>query len=250
MVFDDFTNGVASLDEIFEPVRDLSPDAAFRKYGQKIARQPTRFSGRTAMNADKKVDEPMPAPDPDSPLTYSMEGYHGIPPSPIIPYFWFPGWNSQQAINKFQIEVGGPLKGGDPGIRLIRPAMDSDINYYTAPDPNKVSGVQTSNREEGGRKLIAEPVYFIHGSEELSCSAEGLASLIPGPTLGFSPATASAYGLKEGDQAMIELDNLSLEAPVRVIEGMADHVVLIPVGLDNFPAFIENKSVVLKKRKI
>ena len=28
---------------------------------------------------------------------------------------WAPGWNSVQAITKFQEEIGGPLRGGDPG---------------------------------------------------------------------------------------------------------------------------------------
>jgi NADH-quinone oxidoreductase subunit G len=247
--FDDFAQGVAALNEIFKPIGDLAPNAGYRKNDQKIARQPIRFSGRTAMNADKNVNEPMPPPDPDSPLAYSMEGYPGMPPSPVIPYYWSPGWNSQQAINKFQIEVGGSLKGGDPGIRLILPAKNTGLNYFAAPDPERIGVQEPGNKEDGGENLTAEPVYFIFGSEELSRYAEGLAGLIPGPVLGISPATASGSGLKDGEQAVVELDNQMLEATVRVIEGMADEVLLIPVGLKGFPAFIENKSVVLKKSK-
>lgn len=247
--FDDLANGVASLKEIFKSIGDLSPDAGYRKNGQKIARQPSRFSGRTAMNADKDVNEPMPPPDPDSPLAYSMEGYHGLPPAPVIPYYWSPGWNSHQAINKFQIEVGGPLKEGDPGIRLIVPAKDTGTHYFTAADPGRTGEQKLGKKDDGGEKLTAEPIYFIFGSEELSRYAEGLAGLIPGPSLGISSATASGSGLKDGDRAVVELDNQILEAPVRVIEGMADEVLLIPVGLEGFPAFIEDKSVVLKKRK-
>jgi NADH-quinone oxidoreductase subunit G len=142
------------------------------------------------------------------------------------------------------------LKGGDPGIRLILPAEDADINYFNAPDPDRFGVQKSGNKKDGGEKLIAEPVYFIFGSDELSRHAEGLAGLIPGPALGISPATASGSGLKEGDRAMIELDNKTIEAPVRVIEGMADDVILIPMGLEGFPAFIEDKSVVLKKRKV
>jgi NADH-quinone oxidoreductase subunit G len=50
-----------------------------------------------------------------------MEGYQDEPPAPLIPRYWSPGWNSVQALNKFQQEVGGRLKGGDPGKRLIEP---------------------------------------------------------------------------------------------------------------------------------
>jgi NADH-quinone oxidoreductase subunit G len=45
------------------------------------------------------------------------------PPPALIPRYWSPGWNSVQAINKFQIEGGGPLHGGDPGRRLIEPTV-------------------------------------------------------------------------------------------------------------------------------
>ena len=89
--------------------------------GQKIPRQPHRYSGRTAMHADVDVHEPQPPDDPDSPLAFSMEGFDGQPPAALIPRFWAPGWNSVQAVNKFQDEVGGPLRGGDPGRRLIEP---------------------------------------------------------------------------------------------------------------------------------
>ena len=37
-----------------------------------------------------------------------MEGYEDQPPAPLISRYWSPGWNSVQALNKFQQEVGGP----------------------------------------------------------------------------------------------------------------------------------------------
>ncbi len=90
--------------------------------GQKIPREPHRYSGRTAMHANVSIHEPEQPHDPDTALAFSMEGYPGHPPPPLIPRFWAPGWNSIQALNKFQDEVGGPLSGGDPGERLIEPA--------------------------------------------------------------------------------------------------------------------------------
>ncbi len=106
----------------FADVPAIAPPADFRMVGQKIPRQPHRYSGRTAMTANVDVHEPQPPDDPDSPLAFSMEGYDGQPPPALLPAFWAPGWNSVQALNKFQIEVGGPLRGGDPGRRLIEPA--------------------------------------------------------------------------------------------------------------------------------
>jgi len=45
-----------------------------------------------------------------------MEGYPAQPPSSLTPFFWAPGWNSIQSVNKFQSEINGPLRGGDPGV--------------------------------------------------------------------------------------------------------------------------------------
>ena len=49
-----------------------------------------------------------------------MEGYKGIPPSVITPFFWSPGWNSVQSVTKYQKEPGGALKDGDPGVTLFK----------------------------------------------------------------------------------------------------------------------------------
>ena len=100
-------------------ITEITPPADFRISGEKIPRQPHRYSGRTAMFANVSVHEPEPPKDPESPLSFSMEGYQGIPPAPLIPRFWAPGWNSVQALNKFQTEINGLLMGGEVGKRLI-----------------------------------------------------------------------------------------------------------------------------------
>ncbi|MBR9999439.1 MAG: NADH-quinone oxidoreductase subunit NuoG, partial [Cyclobacteriaceae bacterium] len=150
--FDDFINLVADSDEKLRSIRNITPMAGFRKNGQKIAREPARHSGRTAMNAGNRVSEPKPPSDPDSPLSFSMEGYHGKPPSSIIPYFWSPGWNSPQAVNKFQIEVGGPLQGGDPGIRLFEPRKEAGSDYFPGnQNDREITGApKTTGRLKGG----------------------------------------------------------------------------------------------------
>ena len=91
----------------------------FRMAGAKVPREPHRYSGRTSMLANISVHEPKPPDDPDSPLSFSMEGNPDQPPSALLPFFWTPGWNSIQAVNKFQAEIGGPLRQGDPGVRVI-----------------------------------------------------------------------------------------------------------------------------------
>ena len=121
---------------VFKSVPDIAPSAKFRMVGQKIPRQSHRASGRTSIDANVHIHEPALPDDFDSPLAFSMEGFCGEPPAALIPRYWAPGWNSVQALNKFQAEVGGPLHGGDPGMRLIEPdSSKGRIISRTSPIP-------------------------------------------------------------------------------------------------------------------
>ncbi len=84
-------------------IKDAAPDATFRIRGQKLAREPHRYSGRTAMRANISVHEPRQPQDKDTMFAFSMEG-NNQPSAPRsqIPFAWAPGWNSPQAWNKFR----------------------------------------------------------------------------------------------------------------------------------------------------
>jgi NADH-quinone oxidoreductase subunit G len=161
---DTITAAMAAALPVFKPVQDIAPNADFRISGQKVPRQPHRYSGRTAMLANITVHEPKPPEDLDSPLSFSMEGYGDQPPAPLIPRYWSPGWNSVQAVNKFQQEVGGPLKGGDPGKRLIEPMQKGKPEYFT--------GIPAE--PAAGRGQPPAPEHHIFGSEELSAQSPAI----------------------------------------------------------------------------
>ena len=123
------------------------------------------------MLANINVSEPKPPVDSDSSLSYTMEGFRGLPPSTMIPFFWSPGWNSVQSINKYQQEVGGSLRGGDPGIRLFEPSNDRQVEYF---NPN-----QRTISHDG--QLLMVHLHHIFGSEELSVQAPSVAERSPKP---------------------------------------------------------------------
>jgi NADH-quinone oxidoreductase subunit G len=160
---DAVTAAMAAAFPVFKPIQNITPNADFRISGQKIPRQPHRYSGRTAMLANITVHEPKPPDDPDSPLSFSMEGYEGQPPAPLIPRYWSPGWNSVQALNKYQQEVGGPLTGGDPGKRLIEANKSTKPAYFI--------DVPSSSAPGQDRPALQ---YRIFGSEELSACAPAI----------------------------------------------------------------------------
>ena len=106
----------------FAGVAAAAPPPGFRIQGEKIARKPARYSGRTAMMAHLTVFEPEPPDDRGSALAHTQEGHHGPgEPPALLPRYWAPGWNSGNALHKFQTEVNGPLEGGDVGVRLVEP---------------------------------------------------------------------------------------------------------------------------------
>jgi NADH-quinone oxidoreductase subunit G len=208
---DDVVEAMASSLPVFKPVLDIAPRADFRITGQKIPRQPHRYSGRTSMLADISVHEPKPPEDPDSPLSFSMEGYEGQPPAPLISRYWSPGWNSVQALNKYQEDIGGHLKGGDTGIRLIEPrTLPSSLpsrEGQVPPLPSReraglsrlrqglsrgVRGdavaeityfryVPTANISKEGENSDL-PMYRIFGSEELSACSPAIVARMKAST--------------------------------------------------------------------
>lgn len=92
---------------VLEPFFKQVHNTSFRIDGQKIARQSQEFSGRTSMYTNISMHEQAPLKDPDSPLVYSMEGYHGDMPPDLASSYWRPGWNSVSALNTLSHATSG-----------------------------------------------------------------------------------------------------------------------------------------------
>jgi NADH-quinone oxidoreductase subunit G len=217
----DVREAIAKQLAVFAGIESLTPPGDFRIAGQKIPRQPHRYSGRTAMLAHINVSEPKPPEDPDSPMSFSMEGYPGKPPSSLIPFFWAPSWNSIQSTAKFQQEVGGELRGGDPGLRLIEPAADARPVYSGLPGEPQ--------RREG--EWLAVPLYHIFGSDELSMLSPAVAERAPQPYLALHPDDAAALQLAAGAQAEVRINGSVHRLPVQLAAEIARGLAGIPAGL-------------------
>ncbi|MBD0316222.1 MAG: NADH-quinone oxidoreductase subunit NuoG [Nitrospiraceae bacterium] len=190
---DDVIQALIEAQPAFQPVARCAPPAGFRIDGMKIPRQPKAYSGRTAMFANVTVHEPKPPEDPDSPLAFSMEGYRGCN-TPIIPQFWAPGWNSNQALNKFQVEVGGPLREETPGVRLF--ARTEPLSRLSAAD------IPPAFQPRADEWLLL-PLHHIFGSDELGSRAPAIAERMPAQYLALNPADAARKGLQVGGEAVV-----------------------------------------------
>lgn len=223
--YEDVLRELADAIPVFAGALDAAPSADWRSpAGQKVARMPHRYSGRTSMHAHVSIHEPRPPDDPDTPLAFSMEGDQHPVPGALEPRFWWPGWNSDNSVTKFQIEVNGPLHGGGQGKRLIE-VTSCVLNLIQ--DRVTSWGTQ-AGLGQGDVWLVPRPHIF--GSEELSRSSEGIAELAPPVELRINPNTASALGLSDGDTAEFDNGGQVMRINVQLDDGVADGVATVPAG--------------------
>jgi NADH-quinone oxidoreductase subunit G len=198
-------------------VRDAAPSSKFRIAGAKIPRSPHRESGRTAALVNIDISEPKTPEDPDSALSYSMEGTPDQPPAALIPFFWSPSWNSIQAVNTYQKEIGGPLRSGDAGVRLFKPAAANGQAYFSAIPP------AFQPRED---EWLLVPMYHIFGSDELSLSAPGIAKLAAEPNV-----AVNSGDFAEGTEVEVTCADGRFRLPVVIHPQMPAGVAALSVGL-------------------
>lgn len=205
----------------FKGISKAAPAHNFTVHGERIPREPHRYSGRTAMLANKNVSEPKPLQDDDSPLSFTMEGYKGIPPSPLVPFFWAPGWNSVQSVTKYQEEPGGSLKGGDPGVKLFAGKGTAPVYFKEPPEVFRP-------RQQKWQVL---PQYHVLGSGELSSYTRGLQELSPEPVAMLSTHDANELKLKDKDRIRVSVGSKQYLLPVEIKEELVNGILLVTTGL-------------------
>jgi NADH-quinone oxidoreductase subunit G len=183
------------------------------------------------MRANQSVHEIRQPQDQDSAMSFSMEGISGpTNNSQLIPFAWAPGWNSPQAWNKFQVEVGGKLRAGDPGVRLIEAA--GSAHYFTEV-PTSTAGLQSA------------PLYHLYGSDEQSARADVVATRVPPAYVAVSLTDAQKLGLVDGQHAEVIAGGEMFVAPVKISANLAVGVVGIPV-LPGLPKVASGLAVSLR----
>jgi NADH-quinone oxidoreductase subunit G len=237
--FQDVSSALSVEEPLLKGVDTITPPPDFRIAGQKIPRETHRFSGRTAMHAHVHVSEEKPPEDPDSPLTYTMEGYRGQPPSSLIPFFWAPGWNSVQSINKYQEEIGGSLRGDDPGLRLIEPQSTATAKYFTDL-PEVFIPLQDH--------LWLVSIHHIFGSEELSARAKAVAERVPQNYVVLNADDARDLGLSPGSHLAFEVNRQPYDLPVTISTSIPKGIAGMPYGLPGLPFVDLPAWAILKKR--
>ncbi|MFV9681370.1 NADH-quinone oxidoreductase subunit NuoG [Pseudomonas sp. NY15367] len=232
---DQVTEACAASNPLLAGIKDAAPSASFRIKGLKLAREPHRYSGRTAMRANISVHEPRQPQDQDTAFAFSMEGYAGSKEDrQQIPFAWSPGWNSPQAWNKFQDEVGGHLRAGDPGVRLLEAAGNA-LPWFA---------VNAAFNPAAGTWQVA-PLHHLFGSEENSARAKPIQERMPEPYVALARDEAARLGVNDGALLALRVNGQALRLPLQVRDDLAVGLVGLPVGLPGIPAAVAGASVTL-----
>jgi NADH-quinone oxidoreductase subunit G len=224
--FDDIVDSLVLSCPVFSKIKECMPDSGFRIFNEKIARQTIRFSGRTAMNAVEAVSEPEPPRDDDSPLTFSMEGFKGIPPADLVPWYWSPGWNSVQAMYKYiaKPDDTGMCKG--QGVLLFSGAPGFSAGYFkNIPEVVKMA--------KGSLTVV--PVHLIFGSEELSSKSKSVAERIPEPFILMNRHEIDRLKAAENEKLRLSVNNTLIEVVVKADENMDDGTAGLSVIVNGMP---------------
>lgn len=225
---DEVTDACATKNPQLAAIREAAPAATFRIKGQKLAREPHRYSGRTAMRANISVHEPRQPQDKDTAFAFSMEGYSGSKEDrQQIPFAWSPGWNSPQAWNKFQDEVGGHLRAGDPGVRLLETGGNAMAWFSVNAPFNPAAGT-----------LQGVPLYHLFGSDETSALAKPIQQRIPEAYIALAKAEADRLGVNDGALISLNINGQPVRLPVQINDDLAIGLAGLPVGLAGIPASI------------
>jgi len=218
---DDVAKGLAEAIPVFGPIADLMSTLTHEPR-RRVPRQSHRVTGRTSVNAHLQIREPRPPDDGESPLAFSMEGSPLPPPAGLITRYWSPGWNSVQALSRFQEEIGGALRGGDPGVRLIEP-RPSDVASTSHDEPTRFT-------PRSGEWLLVS-LYHLFGSERLSLETPGVAEQAPAPYVALNPDDGDRLGVGPGDTLVVEIEGRTLELPLEPEPGLPRGCAGLPEGL-------------------
>ena len=212
----------------FRGVGAAAPGAGWRRHGRKVARQPQRWSGRTAIDAARTVHEPAPVADPDSALVFSLEGLGPADaPAALLPRVWSPGWNSWNGLHKLQEEVDGPLRDGPTGVRLLDGRRRTRVRCRT-PTCRAASPLARTSSSSSPHTTSSAPTTS-------ACTRRRSPLERPRRTSASTTPTRRASGLAPGDLVAVWLPWLDARAPYKPVPSLPDGVAAVPVGLPGFP---------------
>jgi NADH-quinone oxidoreductase subunit G len=141
-------------------------------------------------------------------------------------------------VNKYQQEVGGALRGGDPGVRLLneKPGSAPVFFQYIA-DPFVTKQ----------KKWFILPQYHVFGSAELAAYSPGIKEQSPDPYIKLSIKDAEELGVTNGSKVSIKIYEREYSLPVIIQNELSAGIVLVPIGLGGTAAMSWGSWITMEK---
>jgi NADH-quinone oxidoreductase subunit G len=214
----------------------------FRVLSQKIPRQTSGASGRTAINAGINIHEQKPPRDKDSPLSFSMEGIRKKIPLPLISSPWAPQWNSVQASFKSILAPESQKPDAFGGVRLF---SKQGTSY------KPVAALSEEHAAVIAPKVLVLPKHHIFGSFQKARFSSSLATRMPNVEAEISINDAKKLGISSFAYIVLETSQGKFSLLAKSKEDVPEGVLVLPFGLvDASVFFSESTCHVVDKEQV
>lgn len=218
---DDLIAEIATTMPVFARIPEAAPGSDYELEGTPLRSQTHRVSGRTAIRANISVRDIPPPSSPDTPLHSTMEGSYGTDmPGTLVPFYQVPGWNSEQALNRFQQEIGGKMRGGDCGVRLVEGVAGAAASY--------AMDVPSAFAPRAGQYMLL-PEARVFGTDEMSMMAQPIADRAAPAVVRIGGAVAKGAQVR-----------LSLHGEIFTVDAVSDPA--LPEGVATCPPHMVSRS--------
>lgn len=196
-------------------------DSEFRILGQKVPRQSSEVSGRTALLANLNIHEQKPPSDPDSPFAFSMEGARKKIPLPLLSSSGSPKWNSVQASFKTILSPAAQQPDAFGGVRLFHKNGTKTKTIF-APTEKKL--LEAPN-------FYVVPKYNIFASFSNARFSSSMAKRMPDVEAEMSTSDAANLGFSGFASIVLETENGNFSLLAKTKDDVPPGVLLLPFGL-------------------
>lgn len=220
---------------ILKNIENIAPKSTFRIRGQKLARSPHRYSGRTAMYANVSIHEPRSLQDLDTMFSFSMEGNNNYfyNNQDYIPFTWIPGWNSFQSWNKLQLFRENKIYKKD-NSKLFKTTKKNKFEWY--------KNIPNSFQKEKNKWTIV-PYYHLFGSEETTQHSLELKEVLPVPYIMMNIIDAKNLNITSNKKVSFRYLDVKLTLKVCFSQHLQSGLVGIPIGIPGIPLYLLGKKI-------
>ncbi len=188
---------------------------------QPVARMTKRASGRTSQAANYSIHEAKVTQDKDLLYSFSMEG-NKPNTNNAMPFTWAPGWNSNESINHYQVDIEGTLINDNENDDYL-----SFVHSLIGLTPD-VEQVAKGKVESENSPLVYFPKGSLFKGEWQSANTAEFKLLTHDPekhfTIYLSNTSAERKGWNNGQWLKIITENETVIGRLRCDDNLPDHL--------------------------